>query len=158
MPLVTFGSPSRSDLEYVAFNMRDDDATEIFGYLPHDNPYALAATAAHWINHGHWGMCAYSDGVPVAVVGLFEWRSGVFEGWCYATDAFPFVARPLTKFLKQEIASNLRKAGAHRVYAVSRFDHLKSHRWLELLGFTVEGVEKMAGKDRADYYRYAVTN
>lgn len=155
---VTFASPSRSDIEYVAFNMRRDDATEIFGYLPHDSPYALAATASHWLNYGHWGMCAYADGVPVAVVGLFEWRSGVFEGWAFATDDFPLVARPLTKFLKNEIASNLRQAGAHRVYAVSRHDHKSSHRWLELLGFTVEGVERKAGKDRADYVRFAVTD
>lgn len=145
--------PTLSDLEYICLNLRQADATEIYGVLNHDNPFLLARQTLE-IAQGGFVTVAHAQR-PVAVLGFHEQHKGVLNVFAYATDEFPLVAYALTRFALKELKPALLGSGSHRAQCDSRCDHLSAHRWLMALGFYPEGALKSYGKDRADYIRFA---
>ena len=71
-------------------------------------------------------------------------RPNVVSLLFFATDQFPEIALPATRFIKRELFARLKKAGVHRIEAVSMVDHNDTHAWLQTLGLERE-TEPMIG-------------
>lgn len=97
----------------------------------------------------------HRDAVPSACFGARAVRPGVYAVWAFATDDWPLVAFPVTKFLKRCMIPGLHAAGAHRAEALSIADHHAAHRWLEMLGARREATLAGFGRDREDFHLYA---
>ena len=151
--MVRLVEPNLPDLEFIALNMRPADKAEIYGILPHDNPFLLARQTADLCRGGAFGVVARRER-PVAVMGFAERLPGVFDAFAYGTNEFRRVSMCLTRFALGHMKPALLDAGAHRLQADSRFDHTDAHRWLRLLGFRQESVMKSYGKNGADYIRF----
>jgi hypothetical protein len=129
-----------------AADVRELDATR-YGEIDLD---ALAYEIAKlWTLNGN-GWAAYGDGTPVALFGATQAWPGMYSAFMLATDDFPKIALPVTKFVKQVFIPFLRQNG-HRVEARSIDGHDQAHRWLKLLGATEECRLKGFAKDGADF-------
>lgn len=146
--------PTLSDLEYICLNLRQADKDEIYGVLPHDNPFLLARQTMDIAGAGGFVTVAHARR-PVSVLGFHEQHPGVLNVFAYATDEFHLVAYGLTRFALKDLKSAMLASGAHRAQCDSRYDHYQAHRWLECFGFTAEGQLKAYGKDASDYIRFA---
>jgi hypothetical protein len=136
---------------YVMRNLRPADVRELeatrYGDLDRD---ALAYEITKvWTLNGH-GWAAYGDGQPVALFGAAQPWPGVFSAFMLATDDFPRIALPVTKFVRRIFIPFLRQHG-HRVEARSIEGHDEAHRWLRVLGATEECRMKAFAKDGADF-------
>lgn len=146
--------PTLSDIEYICLNLRQADRDEIYGVLPHDNPFLLARQTMDIAGTGGFVTVAHAKR-PVSVLGFHEQHPRVFNVFAYATDEFHLVAHGLTRFALKELKSAMLAGGCHRAQCDSRADHHTAHRWLECFGFLNEGPLKAFGKDRSDYVRFA---
>lgn len=146
--------PTLSDLEYICLNLRQADRDEIYGVLPHDNPFLLARQTMDVFCSGGFVTVAHARR-PVSVLGFHEQHPGVLNVFAYATDEFHLVAHGLTRFALKDLKQAMLASGAHRAQCDSRHDHHTAHRWLECFGFRAEGPLKAYGKNRSDYIRFA---
>lgn len=151
---VTLAAVTLPAVEYIACRMRAADEREIYGLLPHNNPFLLARYIVDLVNAGGFGVVACLGERPVAALGFIERHPRCLSAWAFATDEFPRVAKTLTKFVLTELRPALIASPAHRLEADSRFDHLQAHAWLKVLGFREEGILHRFGKDGADYIRF----
>lgn len=138
---------------HVARNMRARDKEEIYGLRRRENPFDIVndvmAQPLAWV--------AWLDGMPAAVFGGCEMRPGVWSMFAFATDEFPRLALPLTRFaLKQVIPRLFRDLGAHRLQCESHEKHADAHRWLHHLGATRESVKVGFGKDGSNYFEFVI--
>lgn len=136
---------------YVAKNMRDEDALEIYATQFLDDPAAImAATMAcpafAWV--------AWLGDEPVAVVGAAPLHPTVWQVYAYGTNRFEEIAYPLTKFIKRCMIPALAETGVRRAQCLSLASHFKAHRWLENLGAERESVLEGFGRDGEDFYMY----
>lgn len=113
---------------YVAANMREADCEEIFAVRDTDRE-ALAFDAAH----SRYAWCV-GKGEPIACIGASFERTGVYRVWMFATDAFPAVGFPLTRWVRRIMIPLLERDGAHWAHCYSDERHSGAHRWLETLG------------------------
>jgi hypothetical protein len=127
---------------YVAARMREADRAEVFATWPDDDFGALAARAAQ---RGPLAFCAGQDW-PIACFGAAQCWPGVYQAWMYATDDFPRVAIPLTRWVKCRIMPLLRTTGAHRMHAYSLDGHTTAQKWMLALGARHEATHLNFGK------------
>ena len=135
---------------HVALRLRAADAEEIYAVRHDDDPVSLAMAAA---TRGPMAWAA-GDGEPIACLGAIEIWPGVWEAWMFATDAFPRVGKPLTRFVKRGMMPAVKRLGAHRVQAHSIEGHAVAHKWLERLGAKFERVVPRFGKNGEDFRVY----
>ena len=144
-----------SDLEHVAFNMRDRDKEEIYATRWSNDPEELSEAV---MRGGEFAWVAGSnDGTPVAAFGAIPVWDGVWEVWMFATDNWDKVAFDCTKFIKRTVIPSLEKTGAHRLQCRSMAKHTVAHRWLENLGFQKESEMKSLGNLGQDFFLYCWT-
>lgn len=137
---------------FVARRMRAADAAEIAAIRGSLVPEELAAECSRR------GPLAWVVGLPrhpIACLGVMPLRPGVLEAWMFATDAFPQIGLPLTRWLSRCIVPALTDAGAHRVQAHSMEGHSVAHRWLESLGAEHEHTVPCLGAGAQDFRVYA---
>ena len=137
---------------YVARNMRDYDAREIFATRACEDRARLAADAAA---RGPLAWAAGADGVPIAVIGAHEAWPGMWLSWMFATDDFPKIGKPLTKFARRVILPALADAAARRVQCFSIEGHTQAHEWLEAFGAVRETTLRNFGKNGETFHLYA---
>ena len=139
----------------VCINMRADDAVEIYGLRPHDNPIMLAYEVMAVIRNGGRGCAAWHEGKPVAIVGFAENWPGVWQVILFATPEFRAVARPVLRWIRDTAADLVENHGGRRLQCDSRFDHEDAHRFLRAVGAHPEGPPmRDYGKDGAAYQRF----
>ena len=78
------------------------------------------------------------DGEPACVGGTIMARPNVVTLLSFATDRFPEIALPATRYIKKQLLPRLIEAGVHRIEAVSIAGYTDTHAWLETLGLTRE--------------------
>lgn len=123
---------NRTDLEFIAVNMRQRDKDEIYATRWSDNPIDL--TEAIMLGGEFGWVSGTDDGTPVAAFGAVPAWEGVWEVWMMATDRWPEVALSTTKFIKRVVIPALEKSGYHRLQCRSLSTHHVAHKWLETLG------------------------
>lgn len=136
---------------YVAVNMRDSDAREIFATRRDEDRARLAADTAR---RGDFAWCA-GDGEPIVAIGVVFLWPGVWQAWMFATDRFDAVGFPLTRWVRRVMMPEIDRTGAHRVQAYSIEGHHQAHRWLEGLGAVHEFTHPNYGKNREPFRAYA---
>ena len=144
------------DVEAVALAMRARDYAEF-------SAVSWAADRAELARHlaARYGdqpsvICGHHDGLPACIGGTIEARPNVLSLLFFATDVFPQIALPATRFIRDRLFPRLRAVGVHRIEAVSMAGHKETHRWLRTLGLEPE-VAVMRGYGRAgeDFVQFA---
>ncbi len=92
---------------------------------------------------------------PISVCGAIELWPGVAEIWFLTTE---YVDEHKTFFYRQVI--NLmnhvqKEMNLHRMQCTVETDFVQCQKWLEGLGFIIEGVMLMYGPDKKNHYRYS---
>lgn len=130
-----------------AADIREIEATRWGSYSPEDLAIEVARV---WTLNGYGWSVFGGDGLPVAFFGATQPWPGVFSAYMLATDDFPRVALPLTKFVKRVFIPYLRERG-HRIEARSIDGHTQAHGWLRLLGAGVEARMQRYGRNGEDF-------
>lgn len=139
------------DLFPVCLNMRESDAREVYGLLPHNNPYRLSFEAATHINSKGRGVIAWHLGQPVAMAAFVEDCPGVWQVYMFGTDKFDRVVVDLMRWVREEARDILSHVAGHRLSCESRADHTEAHKLIRALGGREEATLRRRGKDGADY-------
>lgn len=145
---------NEADLLYVADNMREWDAREIFATRWTDDRADLANAI---LGCGEFGWIAGDGGLPIAAFGASPSWNGVWQVWMFATDDWPKVALGVTRFIKKVMIPALEEVGCHRAECRSMEGHAVAHKWLEALGAHKESELKHYGRDGQMFYLYCWT-
>lgn len=140
----------------VAERMREWDRKEIYATRFDEDPAALAAACLH---DRRYAWTAHIDEDPVAVVGAHPLHPNVWTVYAFATDRFPEIAFPLTKFIRNGMIPALAQfEGVRRAQCLSMAGHSDAHRWLTYLGAQQEAVLPGFGKDGQDFLVFSWLN
>jgi hypothetical protein len=148
---------SQDDVRAVAGAMRERDFAEFSAVSWRDGRDALAEDLAARYGGRPDVLCGFHAGAPACIGGTIEARPNVLTMLFFATDDFPRIAFPVTRFIRGELFPRYRTAGVHRIEAVSMDGHDDAHRWLRTLGFEQEGPPmKGYGKGGEAFISFAV--
>lgn len=142
------------DVAFVAWNMREQDQRE-FMALSHFNDQAGLATDLGQRFVTAAPICAFLEEEPVAIGACFELRPNVISLGFFATDKFPSVAIALTRFIKDRLLPEYKKAGVHRIECLSIEGNDSAHRWLNTLGLSKEASFPGYGKAGETFHQFA---
>lgn len=143
------------NVRYVAERMRTSDYRE-FAALSHARNRAEMTDILVDVYGNHpSGICAYDGDEPVAVGAMVEGRPNVATLMFFATDAFPQIALPLTRFITKNLFEKYRAEGVHRIECVSIDGYEQAHRWIKLLGLHHEAVFPGFGKSGEAFHQYS---
>jgi hypothetical protein len=143
------------NVRYVAERMRDSDYREFSALSRTNSREELAADLVAAYGEHSSGICAYEGGEPVAAGAMVEGRPNVMTLMFFATDAFPQIALPLTRFITQNLFEKYRANGVHRIECVSIEGYEQAHRWIKLLGLHHEAVFPGFGKNGEAFHSFA---
>lgn len=139
-----------------ALAMRGSDFREFRALSTADSRPDLACQLTERFGSRPDVMVAFDGDEPVAVGGLLEQRPNVLTVLFFATDRFPVVARPLTRFVKQELLPRVKTAGAHRIECVVQAEHATAIRWIRYFGLRAEGLPMRGyGKSGETFQQFA---
>ena len=141
---------------YLAVNMREADAREIYNTLDHEDPAKLAREICLATALGMAGV-SFQSGKPVGLVGVSPIRSGVWSVWSFGTGEWGRGVIDMTRFGYRQLRPFLLRRGAHRLQCESHIEHEEAHRWLALCGAQREGVLRGYGRDGSDFIQFSWT-
>lgn len=140
----------------VARRMREWDRREIYATRFTEDPLDLARHCNIFTKYT-WTASLGDD--PVAVLGAVPLHPNVWSVFAFATDRFPEIAFPLTKFVRNAMIPALALyEGVRRAQCLSLAGHTDAHRWLTLLGAHQESVVPQFGKEGEDFLVFAWLN
>jgi RimJ/RimL family protein N-acetyltransferase len=143
-------------VQYVCRNLRDADRAEAHAVRFDDSDDSLAMEIST-----SWGTFGWAAGLeqPIAVIGASQIWPGFWSAWMLATDEFPRIGLPLTKFVKRRMIPMLfKELGLRRGEARSSEQNVEAHRWLETLGAVRESTLVRYGKNGEDFHIYRWDN
>jgi hypothetical protein len=139
----------------VAADMREQDRKEIDAVIPLKDTGALCERLLG--QSGDMAFVGYLNGSPVAAMGVAMLLPHMGSGWAFGTDRMKRAVPALTRLCLDYITPTLRSRGCHRVEVRSAVEHDLSHRWLEGMGYRLEGIARAYGRDKQDFCTYAKT-
>lgn len=143
------------NVRHIAERMRDSDYRE-FSALSHaDSREALVEILVQNYGNHPSGICAYAGDEPVAAGAMVEGRPNVVTLMFFATDEFPKIALPLTRFITKNLFEKYRAEGVHRIECVSIDGYDEAHRWIKLLGLHHEAVFPGFGKNGEAFHQFS---
>jgi len=148
-------APTLEDVRHVAQNMRAADIREFQALSFGEDAAALAASLVERYGEHPDTIGFFVDDEPVGIGALIEGRPNVVTLLFFATDKFATAALGIAKFTKQRLFPRYRKAGAHRIEAVSIDGHDDAHRWIKLVGLDHEATMRGFGKNGETYHQFA---
>lgn len=122
----------------VAMRMRDRDFDEFSSISHADTREKLAEILTSTYGGRDDVMCGSLDGKPICIGGTILGRPGVVSLLFFATDDFPSIALPITRFIRRGLFPRYEAAGVHRIEAVAMHTHTETHAWLKSLGLKAE--------------------
>lgn len=144
------------DACYVAANMRANDRFEIDAVVETEHPVQIAAMLLDYSKD--LAFCAYIDGQPVTVFGVHpSWPRTCVAGWAYGTERLKRTIPRITDYAVKVLVPELVRRGYRRLQVHTYVGHDLSHRWLEGMGLTCEGVAVGYGLHGEDFAVYAAT-
>lgn len=145
-----------NDIIAVTCRLRASDAIEFFSVARPGGPVRwMADLQARLAATPGMIVARADDGEPVAVGAVVEQRANVGTLLFLATDRFPEIALPLTRFIRQRLFPSMRAAGVHRLECVSIAGHTAAHRWVKALGLTQEAVMPGYGRGGETFIQFA---
>lgn len=144
------------DVSYVADRMRAHDRAERLA-LSHGNDATLAAV--QFLSHPHLAVTVWK-GTPISVIGVVFPHPGVASTIFFATDEFKHVALATTRFIRRTLFPILLSTGIHRLQVCSMRPSgaASEHHWITGFGASLEATLHAYGKDKEDFYLYAIDN
>lgn len=144
-------TPDRVQLEnliHIARNMRQADRQEIQA-TRWTGPDGLdGEKLAKELQHfSPYAFLAFLDAEPVAVCGGIEMWPGLWSVFMFATDRWEKVALSVTRHVRREMIPYVSLQGARRLECRSISNHPSAHAWLRSLGFELEAVLPLYGRD-----------
>lgn len=152
MQLVPINLPS---LLYIVEHMREWDRREIFATRWSDDEAEYAESIFETCRG--YGWIAQVESVPVAFVGGAPTYPNVWSVGMFATDDFPKIGLPFTRFVRNHFIRGLVESGAIRAECKSMEGHEAAHRWLEALGAEREAKHLEYGKNGETFFTYCWT-
>lgn len=141
------------DILSIVTGMREWDRREVYACRWDDDPLTLAHQLAM---SGDFGWVIGQER-PIAGVGAVPLWPGVWSAWMIATDEWPAVALPVTRFVRRAMIPALLRDGAHRVECDSMVGHDVAHAWLRVLGAVQEGPPRHRGRNREPFITFIWT-
>jgi len=139
----------------VALAMREWDRREIFAGRWGYDPVALARQVCEWSTLG--AVAHAADGAPVAVVNAVQVSPAVLSVGMFATDRWPEVSRPVSRWCATRFRALCAGTGALRAECWSMEGHREAHAWLRWLGFVPDCVAvRGRGGERFVLFGYEV--
>lgn len=138
------------DVLYVARNMREEDAREIYAVRWTDSPEDLAADCIKSSFNFGW---TFGRELPICAVGGHVVSPKVWAIWMFATNDFHKVALSVTKFCRKRMIPILLNH-CNRAYCNSIEGHSVAHRWIESLGAFRESSLVNFGKNKETFHTY----
>lgn len=143
------------DVRSVALRMRERDFDEFRATSAAESREQLADALAATYGGRDDVLAVYHDGSPVCIGGTIEAWPNVISLLFFATDDFPKVAVPVTRFIRK-LFNRYEQAGAHRIQAISLDGHSYAHQWLGILGLKPEtGPMVGYGKNGEAFIQFA---
>lgn len=130
--------PTPDAVRYVALNMRERDFDEFSAVSFATDRDELARDITARYGERNDVMVADVEGEPVCVGATIMSRPNVITLLFFATDRFPEIALPITRFIKKQLFPRLVKTGVHRIEAVSMDGYEQAQHWLRTLGLEQE--------------------
>ena len=140
----------------VVYNMREADHREVMAGRFVDTRRDLALDIMESVNFcfALFALCA-DDGTAIAIIGgRLRWP-GVGSILMIATDEWPLIARPATRWVKRVAIPRILDPLCHRTQCEAWEGNLVTLRWLTALGYKVEGRLEAYGKNREGFLQYA---
>lgn len=147
---------TRDDIAFVARNMRERDFAEFSAISRCDTREELADLLTQTYGGREDIICGAKD-EPICIGITVEVWPNVMSLGFLATDRFPEIGRPITKFTK-DLLAKYEAAGVHRVQAISIEGYDTTHRWLETLGLKREVVMPGYGRNNETFVQFARVN
>lgn len=140
----------------VALNMRERDFAEFSAVSFAETRFELAEVLTARYGESAEVHVGFDGLEPVCVGGSVMGRPNVISLLFFATDRFPEIVLPATRYIKKQLLPRLIEAGVHRIEAVSMADHSETHAWLRTLGLRKEtGPMHGYGKNGEAFVQYA---
>lgn len=132
-------SAAPGDIRAVALNMRDRDVDEFTAINFADTREELAEALERRYEGDPSVMCGYWKDRPTCIGGAMQNRPGVVSLLFYATNDFPKIALPMTRWLRNELFPRLiDEGGIHRIEAIAINGRKDVMAWLYTLGLAPE--------------------
>lgn len=143
-------------VRHVAVNMRERDYLEFSAVSFAETRFELAEVLTARYGENAEVHVGFEGMEPICVGGSVMARPNVISLLFFATDRFPEIVLPATRYIKKQLLPRLVEAGVHRVEAVSMIDHTEAHAWLRTLGLRKEtGPMQGYGKNGEAFVQYA---
>lgn len=142
------------DCHDVASRMRESDFREFSAVHPTTSRADLAARLADLYGWRDDIIGFYTDR-PVAIGALIENRPNTVSLLFFATDEFPTIALGVAKFVTQRLFPRYKKAGFHRIDAISIEGYEAAHRWIKAVGLEHEAELRGFGKAGETFHSFA---
>lgn len=143
-----------ADVRAVAKNMRESDFREFRALMHVDTRDEMVSELTR--RYVGQDVIVARDGVtPIAIGRTLEARPNVITLAFFATDEFPRIGKPLTRFIRQRLFPSLRQAGVHRFECVSIVGHHEAHAWIQAIGLSEEAPLIGYGKNKEDFIQFA---
>ena len=140
----------------VVYNMREADHREVMAGRFVDTRRDLALDIMESANFcfALFALCD-DDRTAIAIIGgRLRWP-GVGSILMIATDEWPLIARPATRWVKRVAIPKILDPLCHRTQCEAWEGNLATLRWLTALGYKVEGRLEAYGKNREGFLQYA---
>lgn len=119
------------------------------------NPYDYKIIEDAWYKeNGGPAFTAVVDGKPIACAGVTISYPGVGYAWVVFSYDFPRHKLWITRTLRNAFRDIVNGCKLHRVEAQVLESQIAERRWIEMLGFTPEGIAHEYTHDRRNIVRY----
>lgn len=143
------------DVRVVARGMRQSDVDEFLAVSPARDREELAQSLLDRFGGHPAAIAVHDDAGPVCIGAGIEGRPNVVTLLFFATDRFPAAAIGVARFATRQLFPAYRRAGAHRIEAVSIDGYDEAHRWIGLLGLKHEATMPGYGKNGQTFHQFA---
>jgi hypothetical protein len=150
---------TRIDIETVVRAMRAEDAREVYAARFTDDPEHLIDELDEGRKYclGFLALCA-GEFDPIGLLGARLRSPNVASVAMIATDRWPEIAFAATRFSIRYAIPAYLGSNVHRAQCECWEGNEVSKKWLEALGFTVEGTLRALGKNGEDFIQYSWLN
>lgn len=144
-------------VDFVVRRMRDDDAREVYACRFTDSADELIrdllAQRPAYAPLKAFGRAGHP--APIALAGVLMVAPHVGLAHLIATDGWPAIVKPATRWVREHLIPACRDAGYHRVEVRALAAYRRSCAWIETLGAELEAEGLMLGQRREAFNQYA---